>query len=76
MKDIIITIADKYFDKIPEIVEYFKSKGLEVTNVFEFGVVTGRANEETINYLRNLNEVAVLQEDTLASIPPPESEIQ
>lgn len=76
MKSVIITIDDSQLGQMTSILDSFAKCGLEVTNHFDFGVITGNADEEAISKIKSHSEVISLEEDRPVKIAPSGSKIQ
>jgi hypothetical protein len=76
MKNIVITISDSYLYSLSSIAEIFRKEGLIITNLYEFGVITGNAEDKTIRKLYKHKEIISLTEDNQVNIAPPDSLIQ
>lgn len=76
IKKIVITISEDYLDKIKSITESLIKEGLVVTNVYEFGVIIGNAEDINIIKLKNRREIISVTEEKHPSIDPPEEDIQ
>jgi hypothetical protein len=75
-RNIVITVSESYLDKLQHLAEMFSKEGLTITNLYEFGVITGNAEARVIKKLRNHKEIISLTEDRQAFVAPPESNIQ
>ena len=76
MKNIVITVAEGYLDKLKSIADILRKDGLTITNLYEFGVITGNAEDKIIKKLRDHKEILSLTEEKQAFIGPPDSDIQ
>jgi hypothetical protein len=76
MKNIVITISESYLDRLKSVADLLCKEGLVITTLYEFGVITGSADENIIHILRQHKEVISLTEEKQASIPPPDAEVQ
>jgi len=76
MKSIVITISEVHLSRLSFVADELRKEGLQITNLFEFGVITGHAEEQDIEKMRCLAEVASLTEDRQVRIAPPDSGIQ
>ncbi|CAG5069389.1 hypothetical protein DYBT9623_02125 [Dyadobacter sp. CECT 9623] len=76
MKSIVITISETYLSNLRTVADELCEEGLTITNLFEFGVITGHADEEILGKLRDHKEVISLTEEKQATIPPPDSPVQ
>lgn len=75
-KNVVITLSDEYIDKVKSIAESLTQEGLNVQDVFEFGIITGQLEEETIEKIKNRPEILELSEDKKRRyIDPPSSDI-
>lgn len=76
MKQIVITISAYYLDRLNIVAENLREEGVTITRLYEFGVIIGNAEEETIDKIRHHEEIASLTDEKDAIIPPPEEDIQ
>jgi hypothetical protein len=76
MKNIVITISDSYLYRLKTIAEILRKEGLNITNLYEFGVITGNAEDRIIKKLHEHKEIVSLKEDKYVEIAPPGSAIQ
>lgn len=76
MRHIIITISEYYLDRLGAVADSLRDEGLIVTQLYEFGVIIGFADEEVIPRIRNRAEIVSLNEEKEATIPPPDADIQ
>ena len=76
MKNIVITVSENYLDKLKSLADSLRKDGLTITNLYEFGVITGSAEDSIIKKLRDHKEIISLTEDKQAFIAPPDAEIQ
>jgi hypothetical protein len=76
MIHVVITISEIYLDRLSSVAESLREEGLIITHLYEFGVITGFAEEERITQIRNHEEIISLTEEKEAKVPPPDSEIQ
>ncbi|WP_192822793.1 hypothetical protein [Rufibacter sp. LB8] len=75
-KNIVITITEDCLDRLHIIASTLKQDGLQITNIFEYGVITGNVEDKSIEKLRSYDEILSLKEDQSIQISPPDSEIQ
>lgn len=76
MRQIVITISEIYLDRLSVVAQQLHQEGLIITHLYEFGVIIGVAEDNTISRIRNHKEVASLVEEKQVDIPPPDKEIQ
>jgi hypothetical protein len=76
MKNIVITVAEGYLDKLKSIADILRKDGLTITNLYEFGVITGNAEDKIIKKLRDHKEILSLTEEKQTFIGPPDTDIQ
>jgi len=76
MKSVVITISESYIDRLKSVAKMLRKEGLIITNLHEYGVITGNAEDNAINKMRQHKEIISLTEDKQAGIAPPESDIQ
>jgi phosphoserine phosphatase len=75
-KNLVITLSDKYIGRIKEIAKMLSNDGLVVTNVYDFGVITGTTEEINVDKIKKHKEIEALTEELNISISPPDSELQ
>ena len=76
MKNIVITVSESYLDKLKSIADILSKDGLIITNLYEFGVITGSAKSKTIKKLRGRKEIISLTEEKQVFIAPPDADLQ
>ncbi len=76
MRQIVITLSEIYLSRLNAVVEEFQQEGLTITQLYEFGVIIGVAEEGTIARIRNHKGVTSLVEEKQVDIPPPDAEVQ
>lgn len=76
MRQIVITISAYYLDRLDIVAENLREEGVMITRLYEFGVIIGYAEEETIDKIRRHKEIVSLTDEKEAVIPPPEEDIQ
>lgn len=76
MKSVVLTIAESEVGKIKSIAEMLKKDGLEVSQILDFGLIFGHAEDAVIKKLREHKEVVSLTEEQRVNIAPPDSKIQ
>lgn len=76
MRQIVITISSYYLDRLDIVAENLRKEGVTITRLYEFGVIIGYAEEETINQIRHHEEIVSLSDEKEATIPPPDADIQ
>jgi len=76
MKDIMITLGDKYIDVVDKVANTLSNDGLIVNTVYPFGVIKGQANDDIIPVLQNHEEVQDVQVQKVFDVAPPDSDIQ
>ncbi len=75
-KSIVITLYQENLDNIKTFSEKLTGEGLEVTNVFEFGVITGLTEENNIEKIEKLPEVESVTIEKIVQLPSPDDDIQ
>jgi hypothetical protein len=65
MKNIIISISENNLSDLESIAESMAKDGLVISNTFEFGVICGSADEDTIERLKARKEVESIVEDKM-----------
>lgn len=73
---IVITISEEYLNKLNSVADLLQRDGLHINSLYDFGVITGDADKDIINKLRNYKEIVSLTLDKEVNIAPPDSEIQ
>jgi hypothetical protein len=68
IKNIVITVSESYLDKLKSIADSLRKDGLTITNLYDFGVITGNAEEKIIKKLRDHKEIISLTEEKQAFI--------
>ena len=76
MRQVVITISAYYLDRLEVVAQNLREEGVTITRLYEFGVIIGYAEEETIDKIRHHKEIASLTDEKEVVIPPPEEEIQ
>lgn len=76
MKQIVITVSAYYLDRLDVVAENLREEGVTITRLYEFGVIVGYAEEETIAKIRQHDEIVSLTDEKEVDIPPPEEDIQ
>lgn len=76
IKNVVITISESCLDRLKSVADALHQEGLTITNLYEFGVIIGHADDKVINILRKHEEIISLTEQKYISISPPDSEIQ
>ncbi len=76
MKRVIITVSEYYLDRLSIVAEGLREEGLTITQLYEFGVIIGVAEEEAIQRIREHKEIEGLTEEKETGIAPPDSEVQ
>jgi uncharacterized protein YggU (UPF0235/DUF167 family) len=76
MKDIMITLGDKYIKVVDKVANLLSNDGLIINTVYPFGVIKGQANDDIISLLQNHKEVQDVQVEKTMNIAPPDSDIQ
>lgn len=75
-KNLIITLSEEYIGQREKIAKMLSNEGLDIVDIYEFGVITGTIDEKKIETIKKHKEIASLSEASNIKIPPPESEIQ
>ncbi len=77
MKEVMITLGGNYVSEVNRLVEAMKKDGLRVKQVYRpMGVISGSADDSTINRLRMHKEVVSLKEQKTIQIAPPYKAVQ
>jgi hypothetical protein len=75
-KNIIVTISENQLNNLNSVAEMLRRDGLEITQVFEYGVITGRMEDHTLDSLHKHSEVVSVTTDQQVDIGPPDGEVQ
>ncbi len=76
MKNIVITLSEDCLERLNAVADSLSKEGLTITHLYEYGVITGCADELIIKSLRARQEIVSLTEEKQVTISPPDSEIQ
>lgn len=76
MKRIVITISAYYLDRLDIVAESLREEGVTITRLYEFGVIIGYAEEETIDKIRHHEEIVSLTDEKEVNMPPPDADVQ
>jgi len=76
MKQIVITISSYYLDRLDIVAENLRKEGVTITRLYEFGVIIGYAEEETINQSVITKRLSLYRTRKRQPIPPPDADIQ
>ena len=76
MKEIVITLEESCIDRTGDLAKDYSKQGLLVKSVYPIGVITGTADDQTIELLRTHKEVAQLKEAITVRVPNKNSKIQ
>ena len=76
--EVIITVAEDRRAKLKQIASELQNKGLEISSepLENLGIITGLAEEKSIEQLKNVNGVTAVEPTMPVQIAPPESDIQ
>jgi len=76
--EVIITVAEDRRTKLKQIASELQNKGLEISSepLENLGLITGLADEKSIEQLKNVNGVTAVEPAMPVQIAPPESDIQ
>jgi hypothetical protein len=76
--EVIITVAEDRRAKLKQIASELQNKGLEIISepLENLGIITGLAEEKSIEQLKNVNGVTAVEPSMPVQIAPPESDIQ
>jgi len=76
--EVIITVAEDRRTKLKQIASELQNKGLEISSepLENLGLITGLAEEKSIEQLKNVNGVTAVEPSMPVQIAPPESDIQ
>ena len=76
-KSIIVTVTDDALNKIDELAERLKTKGMKVDRVLPAtGVITGSAASTKMSTLKKVDGVMSVEEELTIQLPPPDSPVQ
>jgi len=76
MKQIVITVSAYYLDRLDVVAKNLREEGVTITRLYEFGVIVGYAEEETIDKIRQHDEIVSLTDEKEVGIPPSDEDIQ
>ncbi len=76
MKRIVITVSEYYLHELNVVANELREEGVTITQLHEYGVIVGLAEEETIERIRHHKEVESLTEEKEVKIAPPSAQIQ
>ncbi|MES2627579.1 MAG: hypothetical protein V4616_01300 [Bacteroidota bacterium] len=65
MINVIITIAEKYIHQLHGITSLLKKEGLQVSTVYEFGVIAGQVEQSELETLKRHEEVFSIAEEKI-----------
>jgi hypothetical protein len=75
--NVIVTIDDRYLDRLGEVAERLKAAGLDVQQqLASAGVLTGTVSSDQLAALQSLEGVAAVEKSYTYQLPPPDSPIQ
>jgi hypothetical protein len=76
--EVIITVAEDRRAMLKQIASELQNKGLEISSepLENLGIITGLAEEKSIEQLKNVNGVTAVEPSLPVQIAPPESDIQ
>jgi len=76
--EVIITVAEDRRAKLKQNASELQNKGLEINSepLENLGIITGLAEEKSIEQLKNVNGVTAVEPSMPVQIAPPESDIQ
>lgn len=76
-KSIIVTVTDDALNKIDELAERLKAKGMKVDQVLPAtGVITGSAASTKMPTLEKVDGVMSVEEELTIQLPSPDSPVQ
>jgi hypothetical protein len=74
---LLISVNEEYKDRLPEVAENLQSAGMQVDQwLVGIGVITGSADSENIEQLRQMPGVAAIEAAAGYQIAPPDSDLQ
>jgi hypothetical protein len=74
--NVIITLSEDSLVNIDKTLRILMEKGLSITKVYGFGVVSGSIYAKDFKNIDKLPEVISITKDNIVNIAPPESNIQ
>jgi hypothetical protein len=75
--NVIVTVDDRYLDRLSEVAERLKAAGLDVQQqLASAGVLTGTVSPDQLAALQGLEGVAAVEKSHTYQLPPPDSPIQ
>ena len=76
MKRIIITIKENRTKDLENLAKYLSEAGVEIVNVYPYGVITARADDDLISQLRGHEDIESVGEEKSIQLPSPDEEVQ
>lgn len=76
--EVIITVAEDRKANLKQIASELQSKGLEISAepLENLGMISGLAEEKSLEKLKNVNGVIAVEPSGLVQIAPPDSDVQ
>jgi hypothetical protein len=76
--EVIVTVAEDRKANLKQIASELQSRGLEITGepLESLGMISGKAAEENLDQLKNVNGVTAVEKAGTVQIAPPESDVQ
>lgn len=74
-KNVIITLSESNVKNLSTVIKSLQKVGFEVENQFEYGVVTGRIDENMIDKLSKRKAIESISEEKNIQLPPFDSPV-
>lgn len=75
--NILVTIDEKYSDRMPSLADQFRQKGMIIDDVLKLlGTITGSIDREKVASISSVEGVSHVEVGRHFQMAPPESEIQ
>ena len=75
-KSVIITLSESNVKNLSSVVKSLEKAGFEVENKFEYGVITGKIDENMIDKLSKRKSIESISEEKFIQLPPSDFPIQ
>ncbi len=77
MPEVTVTVSDSYVDRIDEVAEALKDRGMQVRQVLRaIGIISGSAPVDRERSLQTVDGVEAVEQETTFQLPPPDSPVQ
>ncbi len=75
-KKVIITISEDYLKGLDIIVAKLREEGLHVNRLYDYGVIVGEIEENSVHCILVHKEILSCSEEKIIQLPPPDSDVQ